>query len=162
MIVVPDTSAITNLYQIDQLHLLKDLFGEVLIPPAVLRELSALPEQATVVSENLWIRPVFPENHILVQQLSEQLDLGESEAIAVALEVKADRLILDEKLGRAVAREYDLPIIGILGILIEARKKGLLPEIRPEIIRLRENDFRLKLSLVNRVLMRLGEEEILA
>ena len=141
MIVVSDTSAISNLYQIDRLELLRDLFGEVLAPPAVLRELSALPDHALLLSGTSWIRPVFPEDYALVEELTENLDLGESEAIVVALEMKADRLIVDEKLGRSIAQKYGIPIVGVLGILIEAKRAELLKAVRTEIIRLREIGF---------------------
>jgi predicted nucleic acid-binding protein len=124
MIVVSDTSCISNLLTIGKADLLAELFGEVIIPPTVERELrrfhSALPAFLNVVA---------PARNDFVARLSRELDAGEAEAISVAFELKADRLLIDEKAGRTVALREGLAIIGIVGILLAAKQKGLLPSL---------------------------------
>ncbi len=63
--------------------------------------------------------------------LKADLDLGEAEAIALALELNADRLLMDERLGRAAAIRAGLQVTGVLGILIAAKRNNLIPEVKP-------------------------------
>lgn len=89
----------------------------------------------------------------LVQILTNQLDKGESSAIALALELNADWLIIDEQLGRQIAIEHKLKITGILGILIEAKRQGFIPLVKPildDLINIAK--FWVNPSLYNRVL----------
>src|SRR5512139_365238 len=98
MLVVSDTSCVSNLLTVGQASLLPRLFGEVLIPPAVERELrrfhSDLPE---------FLKRVTPIDQARVSRLRQELDEGEAEAICLACQVRADRLLIDESVGRAVA-----------------------------------------------------------
>ncbi|MCU0771385.1 MAG: DUF3368 domain-containing protein [Verrucomicrobia bacterium] len=131
MIVVSDTSCISNLVSVQAESLLPDLFGQVLIPPAVRAELdrfhSALPPFLVVRA---------PAQSGRLKRLMRELDLGEAEAIALAVELGADWLLMDEVLGRTIARQERLHIIGILGILLAAKHKGIIPAVRPLLDRL--------------------------
>lgn len=160
MIIVSDTSAISNLYQIGLLDLLHELYGDITITPAVKRELYRIPRQAENLDKVDWLIVKYPSDQRLVSELLELLDLGEAESIALAIELNAEYLIIDEYKGREIATNYNLKIIGIRGILISAKKSGLLEVIGPKIKQLREIGFRLSLGLVNTVLEKLGEEEI--
>lgn len=153
MIVVSDTSCISNLLSVGQEHLLPRLFGEVLIPPAVVCELmrfhSSLPE---------FLKPVAPTDESRIWRLRQELDLGEAEAICLALEVKADRLLIDEAIGRAAALREGLLIIGLVGVLISAKRGGYLGSIAPVLEQLEnEAGFRLSLSLKIDALRSVGE-----
>jgi uncharacterized protein len=121
MIVVSDTSCISNLLSVGQELLLPRLFREVLIPPAVEWELmrfhASLPE---------FLKRVAPTDESRIWRLRQELDLGEAEAISLAWEVKADRLLIDEAIGRAVALREGLPIIGLVGVLVSAKRCGFL------------------------------------
>ena len=123
MLVVSDTSPLTALIQIDRADLLPLLFDRIVIPPAVRTELlrahPALPE---------WLETVSP-HAIPIAITSARLDPGESEALAVALELHADAVLLDERLGRRVARTLGLRVTGLLGILVLARQRGHLASI---------------------------------
>jgi uncharacterized protein len=67
----------------------------------------------------------------LVEALGNELDIGEAEAIALAVEIQADRVLIDERRGRLIANRLNLRYTGILGILVEAKSKGLIPEVKP-------------------------------
>ncbi len=134
MIVVSDTSAINNLASINQLDLLRQLYGEVIIPTAVYLELTetAFPVAgATEVQTYDWIYTSPVTNQLLLEVLQSELDRGEAEAIALAVEMSAEQLLLDERRGRMVAARLNLPYTGILGILIEAKSQNLIPEVKP-------------------------------
>jgi len=118
MIVISDTTAITNLYQIGRLQLLKDIFGKILIPPAVEQELSEVPGQLDFVSDMHFIETKKPADAKNVTHFKSSLDDGEAEAIALAIELQADYLIIDEWKGRRIAQQAGLIVIGLIGILL--------------------------------------------
>ncbi|MBD2576758.1 DUF3368 domain-containing protein [Oscillatoria sp. FACHB-1406] len=134
MIIVSDTSPLNNLAAIQQLHLLHLLYGIVLIPEAVYRELTD-PDfpvaGATEVQTFEWIQTQSVRDRTLVEALRNELDLGEAEAIALTVESQAERILIDERRGRLVARRLNLQYTGILGILVEAKDKGLIAEVKP-------------------------------
>ncbi|BAZ12781.1 hypothetical protein NIES4071_46150 [Calothrix sp. NIES-4071] len=161
MIVVSDTSPINNLAAINQLEILRELYGTVIIPEAVYRELTE-PDfpvaGATEVQTFNWIEVRQVSNRTVVNALQSELDIGEAEAIALALEVSAEQVIIDERLGRIVADRLSLNYTGILGILIEAKTKGLIPTVKPLLDALRnEAGFWIAEPLYNRVLQLAGE-----
>ncbi|MCB0636579.1 MAG: DUF3368 domain-containing protein, partial [Lewinella sp.] len=92
-----------------------------------------------------------------VMQLLTELDLGESESIALALERDAEYLIIDEYRGRMIAETYGIRIVGVLGLLIKAKQEGLIPSVKDEVDKLLRIGFRLNKGLVTSVLRRLGE-----
>jgi uncharacterized protein len=157
VIVVSDTSPITYLYQIQRFVLLQSLYGEVVIPPAVERELRA----GTHMHEGLdWplLRVVEPKSSEMVTLLSESLDLGESEAIVLATEIDADLLLIDEVDGREAARKLGLRFTGLLGVLLEAKERGLVPSMSAELDRLvQATTFRIRPEVRQRMLRLAGE-----
>ncbi len=159
MIVVSDASGISNLIQVGQIDLLRKLYGELLISPGVYRELVVMPAQMAVLNTLDWITSSAPANQELIVRLINErnLDLGEAESIALALERNADVLVIDESLGRKVALDFRIQIIGVLGVLIKAKQEGIIDYVRPIIDDLLQIGFRLHPSLVNKVLKQLGE-----
>ncbi len=136
MIIVSDTSVLSNLAIIEQLPLLQQLYNQVIISQAVRNELSiASPENINIraVVALSWIEIRLVKNTVLVETLlhDRELDQGEAEAIALALELPAKRLLIDERLGRREATRLGIPITGVLGILIAAKTEGLLPLVKP-------------------------------
>ena len=106
MIVVSNTSPITNLAAIGQLDMLQQLYAKVLIPQAVYGELTfgGVIQPGGREAQTLpWIETKQVTDRVLVTALQMELDPGEAEAIALAVEVKADLLLLDERRGRVVA-----------------------------------------------------------
>jgi len=134
MKVVSNTSPITNLAAIQQLDLLHLIYDTIMIPQAVYNELTMLenPVPGTTEVQTLaWIKTYKVGNKILVAQLESEIDPGESEAIALALEMKADRLIIDDYKGRKVAERFQIKFTGILGVLVIAKQRGFISEVRP-------------------------------
>src|SRR5262245_14078578 len=118
MIVVSDTSPITNLALIGYVNLLQQLYGSVVIPQAVSQEIAAVaPRLAGIVDIQKveWLEIRQAEDSALVTSLQLELDRGEAEAIALAIELKADLLLMDERRGRTVAARLGLTFVGLLG-----------------------------------------------
>ncbi len=134
MIVVCDTSPITNLAAVGQLNLLQQLYSNIIIPQAVYDEMAGLGYAvpgAIEVQTLSWIQHQQVRNCALVTSLESKLDQGEAEAIVLAIELGADLLLLDERRGRKVASQYGLNITGLLGVLIEAKHNGLILPVKP-------------------------------
>ena len=133
MIVVSDSTPLISLMKASQLDILEKLFGNVLIPEAVFSELTAndaFPEEAALIQKSKSIKVVVVSDHKAVSLLQRAtgLDCGESEAIVYADDAHADLLLMDEVQGRKVAKSMGLPIMGSVGILINAFRDGLLSE----------------------------------
>ncbi len=143
MRVVSNTSPVLNLAIIGQLTLLRQQFGEIQIPQAVLDELQIskdLPGSQSVrqaVKEG-WIKVVPISEQTLAQVVGRDLDRGEAESIALALQLKSDLILLDERDGRKVAKSVGLTVTGLFGILLTARRTGKLASLRQAIDDLRE------------------------
>ena len=134
MIVVSDTSPITNLAAIGHIDLLPRLFAQVIIPDAVALELAACPAGApgfVDVSSCDWLvaRPV--EKPSVAAALSLDLDIGEAETLALALEVGAAVVLMDERRGRRLAQRLGLRPLGLLGILVKAKRDGAIERVKP-------------------------------
>lgn len=161
MLIVSDTSPIVNLAQIHHLHLLPDLFDEIIIPDAVFREITiqgAGEPGDKEIREAKWVRILPVTSSELLQKLKTELDPGEAEAIVLALELHADYILMDESMGRTVAKQYHLNTLGLLGVLIRAKSQGLVPAVQPLMDRLRaEANFFIHKDLYQQVLVSAGE-----
>ena len=139
---VSNTSPISNLAAIERLNLLVEQFGTVWIPPAVESELRNIPwpsarKQIEEAGRAGWLQTRPTSNAALTSLLSIELDRGEAEAIALALELKPDWLLIDERDGRAMARQLGVPMTGVVGILLRAKKLGRIKAVKSEIHALR-------------------------
>lgn len=126
MIVVSDTSPITSLAKIRRLDLLRTLYHSITIPTAVDSEL----RRGQIVLPD-WIQVQSAADRAVVAQLEADLDPGEAEALAVALELGADLVLIDEKRGRDVAHRLGLRFVGLLGVVLDAKRQGHLRAVRP-------------------------------
>jgi hypothetical protein len=134
VIIVSDTSPLMNLAVVGHLQLLHQLYDTVIIPEAVWNELSTLSSQHLEVStvQTLpWLDRQPVTSQAIVDALQAELDIGEAEAIALAVEKQADLLLIDERRGRQVAARMGLIYIGLLGVLLEAKRKGFMSEVKP-------------------------------
>lgn len=162
MIVVSNTSPIINLATISQLSILEQLYTKLIIAQAVYDEIvvigKGLPGSAEVQS-GIWISKERVKNQALVNALKLELDPGEAETLALALEIGADLVLLDEKSGRQVAARFNLKIIGIIGILVEAKKNNLISDVKTQMDNLiSKAGFWISLKLYNQVLQVAGED----
>ncbi|MDO8366639.1 MAG: DUF3368 domain-containing protein [Saprospiraceae bacterium] len=162
MIVVSDTSALSALFLVGHLDLLPSLYGQVVVPPAVMREILQLESQfghdLSSLKNSSWISVIPVSDVKKVRVYRRVLDEGESEAIVLASEISADLLLIDEMRGRKVAQSAGIPYTGLLGVLLSAKSKGLLNAIRPILDNLRsETSFRISQKLYDYVLLQAGE-----
>jgi len=140
MIVVSNTSPLTNLAAIGQFALFHQLYGRLHIAEAVWEELNARgqrwPGRDEVAAAD-WIERHTVQNQALVTALRRDLDRGEAETIALALELSAGLVLLDEREGRHAAQRLELRVAGVVGILLEAKSQSAVETIRPHLDALR-------------------------
>jgi predicted nucleic acid-binding protein len=138
---VSNTSPLLNLAIIGRLELARTQFGSVVVPPAVAGEFRLEEDRPGSSAlrravEEEWIAVEEPSDDPLVRTLRQDLDLGESEAIALAVEKKAGLVLLDEREGRRRARNVGLEVTGALGILAQADRRGDLDSLSDALDRL--------------------------
>ncbi len=157
--VVSDNSPLVFLWRLNLLSLLRDLYTEVLIPRAVEEEF--LKKFSTARRETLdnspWIVVVDLQDPEKIAEYP--LDKGEAAALVLADEKKARLVLLDEAEGRKVAKARGFIITGVLGILLEAKKKRLIDMVEPNIIALEASGKRISKSLRYKVLKEAGEAD---
>jgi predicted nucleic acid-binding protein len=136
MIVVSDTSPIRALANLRQLELLTGLFGNVIVPTAVALELLKPIAGMAPIDLSL-LSFVEVRQPRVITAATEGLDAGEAEAISIALELDVKTVLMDEMLGRSIAVRCGLSVTGTLGILLQARRRGLVPKVAPLVDELR-------------------------
>lgn len=162
MTVVSNASPIINLDAIGRLNLLRYLYGSILIPSAVRKEVASAPglPGAEAVQSETWIASHSVERPHLVSALRDELDPGEAEAIALAVKTDVDLLLIDEQAGRRAARRLDIAHVGTLGVLLEAKHGNHISAVGPLMDALRsETGFWLSDQLYNRMLELAGESD---
>jgi len=162
MLVVSNTSPLSNLAIIARLDLLREQFRAVTVPPGVWAELKRIPNLEAKASleqaiQAEWLR-IVPLVGAVPDDFAPTLDLGEAEALALALESKAGLVLLDESAARLKAHQLGMAFTGVLGILLRARTVGRIPSLKAEILRLRaEARFFVSSALEKRLLSSVGE-----
>jgi predicted nucleic acid-binding protein len=154
VIVVSNTTPLNYLVLLKKDHILPVLFGTVVVPPAVVTELTRKdapePVRAWILASPPWFRVETP--HLVDASLD--LGVGESEAIALAEELHADRILLDDSKARRIAMARGLKVAGTLAVLVEAHERGLL-DLRRTIDELRETTFYVDEELLHAILVRI-------
>jgi predicted nucleic acid-binding protein len=152
MIVVCDTSPINYLLLTGCVTVLEELYGRIIMPGSVFAELQepGAPQAVKVWMANL---PDWVEVRSATKVPALPLDPGEQEAIALAEELRADFLLLDERKGREIAVNRRLPVIGTLGVIERAGTLGLL-DVSKAISRLAKTNFRASASLMTQIVER--------
>jgi predicted nucleic acid-binding protein len=158
-IVVVNSTPIISLSTVQQLDLLRHLYGEVVIPAAVRSEvLAGGPRKvgANELAERPWMKAFSLRDPGRANLLSD-LDRGEAEVIALAQELQAGLVIIDERLARRHAERLGLSLTGTMGVLLKAKEAGLIDRLEPLIRKIRAAGIRLGNELVRRVLELAGE-----
>jgi len=150
MIVVADTSPINYLVLIRQIDLLTQLYKQILIPTAVLAELEHPGAPKAVrdwaVSRPPWLEVLKPKTTLMLAEL----DAGESEALALAAEVHADVVLIDDHAGRQEAIRRGLKVAGTLSVLDEADQAGLVI-FDEAVAELRKTSFRVSPAVLSEI-----------
>ena len=152
MTVVSNSSPLIALTQIDRLDILGRLYQRVLIPPAVATEVAPTVRQ---LPEWLVVQPLAQPRQ--PNPVSSAIGPGEQEVISLGLELRAERLILDEQPARRLATSLGLAVIGTLGLLLAGKHRGFLQKIKPELDRLLEVRFFMHQELYDQVVAQAGE-----
>ena len=143
-IIISDTSCLIALTKIEKLGLLKELYQEILITTSVYEEFgSSLPN---------WILVIDVKDKYKQKELEKRLDRGEASSIALALEIDNSTLIIDEIKGRRITQSFNIDIIGTIGIILLADKKGLISDVTGTILRLVNKGFRLSDNLIDKII----------
>ncbi|WP_417910367.1 DUF3368 domain-containing protein [Candidatus Electronema sp. PJ] len=159
-VVVSDSTVLIGLSKIDCLFLIKEMFQEIYVPEAVFRE----------VTEDGWPRPgaeaVYNAAWILRKQVSDRtevhflmtvLEEGEAEVLVLAKELQADLILLDEDKARKSAARAGFSVMGVIGILIAAKRLNLIASVRIHIEKLQRERFRISERVVNMALQQAGK-----
>ncbi|MCB9261997.1 MAG: DUF3368 domain-containing protein [Flavobacteriales bacterium] len=156
--IVSNTTPILSLLKLSKLDILKSLYSEIFIPNAVYQEIEAGKHKAYYqdLSKIEWINIVEIENKDAVKYFLD-LDLGEAEAIILATELNADLVIIDEVLGRFHAKHASLTVTGTLGVLVKAKRQGIIKELKPLFHELKEKNIWLSEKLINHILKQENE-----
>lgn len=147
MIVVSDTSPINYLVLIGHADLLHTLFGNVVVPLAVFEELTHV-DSPPAVSSWLAAPPAWLSMHRPAIGMDLGLDRGEADAISLAIEMDADAILIDERLGREVAANQQLTVIGTVGVLLRAAGADMIV-LREALDALRSTSFRISDQIID-------------
>ncbi len=155
MIAVSNTSPLILLDKAGHLWILGKLFSKVAIPPFVDKEW--LRPGGYVVPEWISVKGLSPEAELEAIKLYQDMDKGEAEAIALFRIMKADLLLLDDLKARRYAKSLGLPVAGTTGLLIAAKQKGIIQEIKPILDSLRRHKFYLSDEVFKKALIMANE-----
>lgn len=142
--IISDATCIIALHRIGRLSILKSLYGTIMVPPAVMREILDIHEK--------WIKVEEIKNIDLVTSLLHMLDAGESEAIALAVEHPRSLLITDDRKARKMALSFRVRITGTLGVLALALRNGLVEDLKTVIEELEREGFYMTRALKDEAL----------
>jgi predicted nucleic acid-binding protein len=163
MPVVSDTSPLLGLYAIGHLELLREQFGEIFIPQSVLTELKMETDfrGTDAIQQAMsqgWLLPREIQNKPLAKSLLLELHKGEAEAITLAIDLGLDMVVMDERIGRDRAKALGLKTVGILGVLLNAKRHGKINSVGEAMKALRrEIGFFISESLYQEILKQANE-----
>ncbi|MEA1899981.1 MAG: DUF3368 domain-containing protein [Thermodesulfobacteriota bacterium] len=130
-IVISNATPIISLCSVGYEFVLKELFHHIFIPQAVDMELRSLDKPGSHFSDLKWVEVVSVQNEEVIVFLRKDIDKGEAETIALAKQMNADVVIIDENAGYQIAKHFGLPVVRTLSILKVAKNKKIISKIRP-------------------------------
>lgn len=155
MKVISNSSPIILLSNVDRLNILQILYNEIVIPEAVYKEVF---KSKNKIEKPDWIKVEKIADKKIVQFLMKTIGRGESEAIALSLESGSDLLLLDDYHARTYANSVGLKITGVAGIIMDAKGKGIIDNVKEVLDSLIKSDYRISESLYNAVIKKAGEK----
>ena len=158
--VVVSTTPLIALSHVGKLSILRELYGEIIIPEAVYKELSVKAEsicKPEVDSSLSWIRVENIQNQMAKAMYKTQLHDGEVEVMILSKEIGADVVIIDDANAKKHAKYLGLPVTGTLGVLIRAKQEGYVEELKPVLYQMIEHGIYISNSLVELCLKQVGE-----
>lgn len=155
--IVSNATPLIAFARIGELALLERIVEELTLPQVVWQEVTEASERpgAETIREATWINVQAVSG--VPSDLLALLDRGEAEVIALAEELDADEVILDERAARAIAMTRGLPVIGSAGLLVRAKHRNLIPAVRPLLTRMQETGMRYSQRFFESLLEQLGE-----
>ncbi|MEW6110228.1 MAG: DUF3368 domain-containing protein [Nitrospirota bacterium] len=158
MIVVSNSTILIGLARINKLELLKKLFSKVYIPEAVFKELTQTEKSgASDIKNAAYLDRRSPKDEKEVSLLLGNLDRGEAEVLALSKELNADLVLVDEEKARKVVVFAGFEVMGLMGVLLMAKRQGFLKKIKPLIEELKKKKFRVADDIVAEILKSAGE-----
>ena len=151
MKVICNTTPFIALSTIGQIGLLKEVYSSVMVPTAVIEEINAggkinVPDLTTLD----WIE-VIPNVTNVENRLLFQLDYGEQQVVLNALKLKPDLILIDDKTARNIAEYLDINVKGTLGVLVEAKRKGLISSFKKSALNMKKHGIRFSEQLINEI-----------
>jgi predicted nucleic acid-binding protein len=148
-VIIADTSCLVILSKINKLHILNDLYGNIIITTEVAAEFGEeIPK---------WIDVRDIKNQISQTLINSSIDLGEASSIALAMEFPDPLLILDDLKARNFAESLNLSFTGTIGVLMNAKRKQIIPNLKAVFSQIEKTDFRISKDLINQALKLSGE-----
>lgn len=156
-VLVSNTGPLIALSMIGRLNLLPELFSHIIIPSEVYEELIASPFESRRIVKPSWLEVKMaqvPMDSLLLSVL----DKGEAAVIQLARQISADTVFIDERKGRKVARDvYNIAVIGTAGVLVQARKMGLIGSVRELLSEMKQNGYWIHDNIVEVAIHEAGE-----
>jgi len=160
VILVVDAGPLITLGRIGSLELLHRLAEQIFIPEAVYRECVTQAQDrpgSAEIAQAAWIMRLAVQNQTTVTRLRSRVGWGEAEAIVLAQQVHADAVVLDDATARYVAQQEGCVVVGLLGLLVDAKRRNLIPMVKPLLDRMRQANFFLTDALYAAILRQAEE-----
>ncbi len=156
-VVIANATPIVSLCTIEQEEILHQLFQQITIAEAVEQELRAQHKPGSSFPDLDWVNVVAVQNTELVRSLLKDIDSGEAETIALALQMNADIVLIDELAGYRIAKNFDLQVFRTLSLLKTAKSRNIISEVRPLVEEMVRKGRWYSQSVINGFLRDIGE-----
>lgn len=157
MKVICNTTPFIALSSIDQIHLLKEIYSSIIVPRAIIEEINEggkinVPDLSSLD----WVK-VIPNITTIENRLLFQLDYGEQQVVLNALKLQLDLVLIDDRTARNIAEYLGLKVKGTLGVLVDAKRKGLIPSFKSPALKMKEHGIHFSEQLISEISLNLGE-----
>lgn len=156
-VVVANATPVVSLCTIGHEDILQQLFHHIMIPKMVEQELRAQNKPGSSFPDRDWVEVAVVQNVELVRSLLKDLDAGEAETIALAIQVNADIVLIDEIAGYRIAKNFDLQVFRTLSLLKTAKNRQIIHEVRPLVEEMDRKGRWYSRSIIEQFLCDLGE-----